>query len=91
MLAHLIGHQRVGKEHGLAVRTQPFLLPAIDFSTRGKPGDLGGSDTRPPLARGDGALHMRPGAPSTYERRLLSFKRMKFIGGQCLSFPNQRN
>jgi hypothetical protein len=56
MLARLIGHQRVGKEHGLAVRTQPFLLPAIDFSTCGNSGDLGGSDTRgpctsPPVAR----------------------------------------
>ena len=69
----------------LAVRTQPFLMPAIDFSIRGKPGDLGGSDTRPPLARGDGANKWRPGVKATYGRRLLSFKRVKFIGGCSLS------
>jgi hypothetical protein len=85
MLAHLIGDQRVGKEHRLAVQTQPFLLPAIDSSTRGKPGDFGGSDTRPPRARGDGATNRIPGATSTYGRRLLSSKRVKFIGGCFLS------
>jgi hypothetical protein len=91
MLARLIGHQHACQEHGLAVRMQPFLLPAIDFSTRGKPGDLGGSDTRPPLARGDGVNKRIPGVEATYGRRLLSSKRVKFIGGPRLSFLNRAN
>jgi hypothetical protein len=78
--------QRVGKEHRLAVRTQPFLLPAIDFSTRGKPGDLGGSDTRPPLARGDGVNKRRPGVKAAYGRRLLSFKRVSSLAGSVYLF-----
>jgi hypothetical protein len=66
---------------------QPFLMPLINFSTRGRPGNLGGSDTRPPLARGDGVMHTkrRPGVTSTYGRRQLSFNRIRFIGGCSLS------
>jgi hypothetical protein len=66
-------------------------MPAIHFSIRGKPVDLGGSDTRPPRARGDGVTNRIPGVTSTYGRRLLSSKRVKFISGRRLSFLNRAN
>jgi hypothetical protein len=86
MLARLIGHQRVGKEHVLPVRTQPFLLPAIDFLTRGKPGDLGGSDTRPPWLAGTVLpTRFRVLLQHIYGRRLLSFKRVSSSAGEVKS------
>jgi hypothetical protein len=69
----------------LRIRVQQFLLLGVGYSTRGKPGDLGGEDTRPPLARGDGVNKRRLGVKGFRVRWLLIFKRVSSSAGDfCL-------